>query len=72
MGFVKVHVQFRPRRKADVTVELPAGATAADLLRAVGEGIDSTLVVRGATPIAEGEPLVDGEDLLLLSAFSGG
>lgn len=51
---------------------LPAGATVADLLRAVQQSPDSTLVVRGATPIVEGEPLVEGEELLLLSAFSGG
>lgn len=69
---MQIKVQFRPRRRADATVELPAGATAETLLRSVGEGVDSTLVVRGSTPIAESEPLVDGEELLLLSAFSGG
>lgn len=69
---MQVRVQFRPRRSADTTVTLPAGATVADLLRAVQQSPDSTLVVRGATPIVEGEALVAGEELLLLSAFSGG
>lgn len=69
---VQVRVQFRPRRKPDATVLLPDGATAEALLRKVGEGVDSTLVVRGNTPISESEPLVDGEEILLLSAFSGG
>lgn len=71
-GFVKVRVLFRPRRKADADVQLPAGATVGDLLKAVGEGVDSTLAVRGSTPVPEGEALVDGEEILLLSAFSGG
>ena len=69
---VKVHVVFRPRRKADVDVTLPAGATVGDLLRAVAEGADSTLAVRGSTPIPEAESLREGEEILLLSAFSGG
>ncbi len=71
-GFVQVRVLFRPRRKADAQVELSAGATVGDLLHAVGEGADSTLAVRGGTPIPEGEGLRDGEEILLLSAFSGG
>ena len=69
---VRIRVLFRPRRKADADVELPAGATVGDLLRAVGEGRDATLAVRGSTPIVEAEPLRDGEEILLLSAFSGG
>ena len=69
---MQVHVLFRPRRKADAAVTLPAGATVGDLLRAVQEGADSTLAVRGSTPIPEGEALRDGEEILLLSAFSGG
>lgn len=70
--FVRVSVEFRPRRQADRGVELPAGATVADLLRAVGASADHTLAVRGETPVPEGEPLRDGEAILLLSAFSGG
>jgi sulfur carrier protein ThiS len=70
--FVQVRVLFRPRRKSDATVSLPVGATVGDLLAAVQEGSDSTLAVRGSTPIPEGEALVDGEEILLLSAFSGG
>jgi sulfur carrier protein ThiS len=70
--FVRVLVEFRPRRKPDRPVELPAGSTVGDLLRAVGEPVDHTLAVRGDTPVTEGEPLRDGEAILLLSAFSGG
>jgi sulfur carrier protein ThiS len=69
---VRVLVEFRPRRKAAGPVELPAGATVGDLLKAVGEPRDHTLAVRGDAPVAEGEPLRDGESILLLSAFSGG
>ncbi len=71
-GFVQVRVLFRPRRQGDAAVTLPAGSTVGDLLIAVHQSPDSTLAVRGATPVAEAEPLVDGEEILLLSAFSGG
>lgn len=73
-GVVRVGVEFRPRRPAggDRTVELAAGATVGDLLRAVGSSRDHTLAVRGDTPVPESEPLRDGETILLLSAFSGG
>ena len=69
---VQVRVLFRPRRQADAAVTLPAGSTVGDLLRVVRESPDSTLAVRGSTPVPEGEALVDGEEILLLSAFSGG
>ena len=69
---MKVALEFRPRRQPDRTVELPAGSTVGDLLRAVGESADHTLAVRGETPVPEAEPLEDGESILLLSAFSGG
>lgn len=69
---VNVNVQFRPRRTPDGVVTLATGATAGDLLKAVGQPPSSTLVVRGSTPIPESVPLVEGETILLLSSFSGG
>lgn len=69
---MKVRVTFRPRRREPEDLEMAPGATVGDLLRRVGQGADSTLVVRGPDPIPEDERLVDGDDLLLLSAFSGG
>lgn len=69
---MRVHVAFRPRRQPDRALELPAGATVADVLAAAGEPADATLVIRGEAPVTEGEPVRDGETLLLLSAFSGG
>lgn len=70
--FVKVRVRFRPRRQEDREVELPDGASAGDLVAAVGESVDIIVAVRGGTPIPEDESLVDGEEILLLSAASGG
>ncbi|MHB1262494.1 MAG: MoaD/ThiS family protein [Thermoplasmatota archaeon] len=69
---MRVQVEFRPRRQTDRAVDLPAGSTVGDLLRAVGDSPDHTLAVRGETPVPEAEPLRDGESILLLSAFSGG
>ena len=69
---MQVAVQFRPRRQPDRLVDLPSGATVADLLEATGQQRDHVLVVRGRDPIPEDEALVAGESLLLLSAFSGG
>lgn len=71
-NFVHVQVQFRPRRDADCRLELPDGATAGDLLKRVGVSRDHVLVLRRATPIVETERLADGDEIVLLSAFSGG
>jgi len=70
--FVRVRVRFRPRRQEDREVELNEGASAGDLVDAVGEHRDIMVVVRGGVPIPEDERLVDGEEILLLSAASGG
>jgi sulfur carrier protein ThiS len=70
--FVRILVEFRPRRQPDRAVDLPAGATVGDLLRSVGESADHNLAVRGETPVPEAEALREGESILLLSAFSGG
>ncbi|MHB8634149.1 MAG: thiamine biosynthesis protein ThiS [Thermoplasmatota archaeon] len=67
-----VTVTFKPRRQPDREVEVPAGATVGALLASLSQAPESTLVVRGETPITESEKLVSGETLLLLSAFSGG
>ena len=67
-----VRVEFRPAREPPRAVALAAGATVGDLLRAVGQSPDHTLVVRGEVPVPESEAVRDGESLLLLSAFSGG
>lgn len=53
-------------------MELPDGATAQDLIHAVGESTDVIVAVRNRVPIPEDEVLVDGETILLLSAASGG
>lgn len=66
-----IRVRFRPRRQEDREVQVD-GDTVGDLLAAVGEPADVVLVVRDGTPIPESTPLVDGEELLLLSAASGG
>lgn len=71
-GTMQVTVQFRPRRQPDRVVDLPAGATVADLLEATGQQRDHVLVVRGRDPIPEDEALQEGDELLVLSAFSGG
>ena len=70
--FVRVHVEFRPRRKPARDVELPAGAKVADVLAAVGESRDHTLVLRAAEPVTEEEAARDGDRFTLVSAFSGG
>ncbi len=43
-----------------------------DLVRAVGEHEDVVVAVRDRMPVAEDTPLVDGEQITLLSAASGG
>ncbi len=71
-GFVRVLVEFRPRRREAAWFEVPSGATVRDLCAIVGQPADTVVVVRGSEPIAETEVVRDGESLLVLSAFSGG
>ncbi len=71
-GFVRVHVSFRPRRREPESLALPEGATVQDLLEAVGQPIDGTVAVRAGRPVPEDAPLVDGDEIVLLSSFSGG
>ena len=69
---MQVRVTFRPRRQEDRAVRLPAGATVADLLRSVGASADGAVAVRGGVPVPEDAELAEGDEILLLSAFSGG
>ncbi len=69
---VHVHVKFRPRRQEDREVELADGAVVADLVRSLGESLDATVTIRGGVPVAEDEPLANGDAVTLLSALSGG
>ncbi len=69
---MKVHLRFRPRRIEDQSVEVPEGATVMDVMRAAGAEVDTYVAVRSGTPIPEDSVVVDGEELLLLSAASGG
>ncbi|MES2153864.1 MAG: thiamine biosynthesis protein ThiS [bacterium] len=69
---MQVRIVFRPAREPPRDVALSPGATVGDVLRAVGQSPDHTLAIRGSTPVPEDEPVVDGETLVLLSAFSGG
>lgn len=69
---MQVNVSFRPRRQPETTLGLPNGATVRDVLAAVGQSQDSTLVIRAGVPIPEDEAVHDGDDLTILSAFSGG
>ena len=69
---MRIDVRFRPRRLQDRSVDIAAGATVIDLMRAVGAAVDTYVAVRGGTPIPEDAPLIDGEEILLLSAASGG
>ncbi len=43
-----------------------------DVMRAAGAEVDTYVAVRAGKPIPEDAPVVDGEELLLLSAASGG
>ena len=53
-------------------VELPAGATAMDLLKHLGLPPDAHLLLRGDRPIPVDAPLAEGECVRILSAISGG
>lgn len=69
---MQVHLRFRPRRIDDQAVDVPEGATVMDVMRAAGAEVDTYVAVRAGRPIPEDATVIDGEELLLLSAASGG
>jgi sulfur carrier protein ThiS len=56
----------------EVQRELPDGATAADLVRALDLPTVACLVLRFGNPIPIDEPLVEGDDLEVVYVASGG
>ncbi len=68
---MRVTVELVQARKVE-TVELPAASSGFDLLRRLGLAPDAHLLVRGDTPMALDEPLVDAEHLLIFAVVSGG
>ncbi len=68
---MQVQVELIQARRTE-TLDLPSEATALDLLRQLHLAPDAHLVIRGDTPIPIDTRLVDGEELRILSAISGG
>ncbi len=69
---MKVAVKTFPRGEVDKTIELPKGATALDLLKAVDLRPDNWIVARGDKVIPDDSVLKDGDSIRLLSVVSGG
>jgi len=53
-------------------MELPEGALAGDLVRAMDLPTAACLVLRGGSPVPIDEPLEDGDDLEVVYVASGG
>jgi sulfur carrier protein ThiS len=68
---MRVHVSTMPKGQEEER-ELPEGATAADLVRAMGLPTVACLVLRAGGPIPIDEPLVEGDDLEVVYVASGG
>ena len=68
-----MRVNFRTVPRGDAGErELPEGATAADLVRALYLPTVASMVLRSGTPIPIDEPLSEGEDLEVVYVASGG
>ncbi|HLE96197.1 MAG TPA: MoaD/ThiS family protein [Candidatus Thermoplasmatota archaeon] len=65
---VRLH-GFADRERA---LELAAGATVADALRALAIRRDLVLVFRGNSPVPDTDDLVDGDALRVVRVVSGG
>lgn len=53
-------------------IELPGGALAGDLVRAMGLPTAACLVLRRGSPVPMDEPLEEGDDLEVVYVASGG
>lgn len=70
---MKVSVRFVPRGDPPLrTLDLPSGATCADLLKKLDTHPDLVLTVRGETPIPLDAALRDGDEIKLVHVVSGG
>jgi len=60
--------------RGETRLELPAGARVRDALRAAGIHPDMVLIARGEPRhvVPDDEPLVDGEELLVMRVVTGG
>ena len=68
---MRVHARTVPMGE-EAERELPAGSTAADLVRALDLPTVACLVLRGGAPLPIDEPLEDGDELEVVYVASGG
>ena len=71
-AMMKVTVHLLPNRKETRTVEFDEGADVESLIRKLGLLTDSWIAIRGADPVPSDEPLLDGDEIKLISVVSGG
>ncbi len=69
---MKVTVHLLPSRRETKTVELEEGIDVEALIRKLGLLPDSWIAVRGTDPVPIDEPLLDGDEIKLISVVSGG
>lgn len=69
---LRVSVKSFPRGEVDKSVELPDGATALDLFKALSMHPDNWIVSRDDRVIPDDSPLQNGDSIKLLSVVSGG
>ena len=69
---MRVHVRCHGLAPAERDLELPEGATVADLLRALAVRRELVLVFRGDRPVPDTAEVADGETLRVLRVVSGG
>ena len=69
---IKVTVRLMPTRKEIKKLELRKGATVEDAIRALELYPDAWIAVRGDLPLPLDEPLIDKDDIKLISVVSGG
>ena len=69
VGDIEVHVITGEGERA---VKLPTGSIVEDVVKALGFNVSAQIVLRGKIPIPVDEPVVDGDTLRIIEAFSGG
>lgn len=69
---VKVTVARVPRPNVAQSIEVPSGASIADVVRQVGAHPDQVIVIRNELPVPLDAAANEGDLLRLVNVFSGG
>lgn len=69
---MKIHIDVRGSRKTEKSLDISDGATVLELLRLLQIHPDAVICFAGESPVPVDTVMVDGQELTVIEAASGG